>query len=394
MGQGNSPLSYYVERTIEHKVRGMVVRTPLMKALVHWAKTPPGDAELADDPPAFEPSSCLLSVLAQPGGGKTMTIYHLKVELDNLLPAEHLVLLPILDLKQYYNLDELKGWFQEAVASAHLQLTNYPALERIHDVTELGEKTAWLCDDCKPYHAVVLIDGFEEASVEWRQAIEKFLTALLTPKNVRAVLTRRDEVSLSRDFPLGWNEDQVRLGSLPTPEEQIELRLALAGQVVVGWPREPWEDDLDAQIANLTDPQRIAVLNDLQGNLTPHPYLSLLLLREKLTHLDAPLSTADCDACLTAYIVERAELAADAVSQALYWAEHTDEAGFIGKNDYDPKKDLPKLEDLLSVGIAFHRKNPAAYQLDSGVLALARVRARLLNTAGQLPAHGGNNEHI
>lgn len=393
MGQGKPPLSYYVERTIEHKVKGKVVRTPLMMALVRWVKTPPGDAEPADDPPALEPTWCLLSILAQPGGGKTMTIYRLKVELDDLLPAEHPVLLPILDLKQYANLDELKGWFQEAVESAHLQLANYPALGGIHDVTELGEKTAWLCDDCKPYHAVVLIDGFEEALVEWRQAIERFLAALLTPRNVRVVMTRRDDMSLEESV-LRTNEQPVRLGGVPTPEEQIERRLALAGEVVVGWPREPWEEELDTQIAGLTGAQRTAVLKDLKGNLTPHPYLSLLLLREKMTHLDTPLSTADCDVCLTTYIVERAGLAADAVSQALYWAEHTDEAGFIGKNDYDSKKDLPKLKDLLSVGIAFHRKNPAAYQLDSGVLALARVRARLLNAAGQIPGHGGDNEHI
>ena len=291
-------------------------------------------------------------------------------------------LLLVLDLKKVTSLAELRKWLQTAVETARRQLGDYaPAI--LHNTVEVGRATEQFCRDSVHRHPVVLVDGFDDATPVWRGAIVKFLDEIIMgDTRVHMILFRREEVSLPADSALRMEEHVVRLKEILIPEKQIEQRLALAGAAAVDWPREDWEDQLDKDIAELTDAQRDIVRQELAGNLTPHPYLNLLLLREKLTHLGAPLSVADCDACLTTYLVARSGLTTAAVGQVLYWAAHTDEAGFIGPNDYDSNWDSPKLADLLSVGIAFFRHKPPAYQLESGVLALARVRERLLNAIG------------
>ena len=367
-------------------------RTPSINSFVWWAMPTAGDnppADYEDDWSYWR----LLSVLGSPGSGKTVTAHRIEVELDARLPDTHPELLLVLDLKRDNSLARLRDWFQAAVETAHRQLGDYaPAILR--DTVEVGQATARVCRDCGSRHPVVLVDGFDEATGVWRVAIVKFLDEIIMGDDrVHMILFRREEVSLPEDSALRMVEHVVRLKEIPSPEEQIEQRLALAGAVAVDWPREGWEDQLDVDIAALTDAERNTVRRDLRGNLTPHPYLNLLLLREKLTHLDTPLSVADCDACLTTYLVKRSGLTHSAVGQTIYWAAHTDEAGFIGPNDYDSGRDLPKLADLLSVGIAFFRQKPPAYQLESGVLALARVREKLLNAASHQPGNGGDNGH-
>lgn len=361
--------SYYIERT------------PSINCFVWWATPVAGD-----DPPAdYEDDWSywrLLSVLGSPGIGKTVTANRIREVLDAHLADMPTELLLVLDLKRVNNLAKLLEWFKDAVESAHRQLSDFaPAILR--DTVEVGQATAWVCRDCGSSHAVMLVDGFDEARMGWRVAIVKFLDEIMMgDTHVRMIVFRREDVSLPEDSALRMEEHVVRLKEILSPEEQIEQRLMLAGAAAANWPREDWEDQLDEQIATLTDGERDTVRTDLTGNLTPHPYLNLLLLREKLTHLGTPLSVADCDTCLTTYLVDRSGLTNAAVGQTIYWAAHTDEAGFIGPNDYDSTRDSPKLAELLSVGIAFFRQNPPAYQLESGVLALARVREKLLNAAG------------
>ena len=357
MGPANPLPSYYIERT------------PPVAKFVRWAAPalPRGDDPPADDPDGWA-YWLLLSVLGSPGSGKSVMLRQLEAALNQLPPGERPFVFPILNLTEVVDGDRLQVWVRQATAT----VVDFTVPTAVSQPGPLGDAVALLCNECGVYRQVLLVDGFEEAPVSWRQRIEEFLARVLGAESVRIVLSMRDNMKLEENW-LRQKGESIRLEPLPTPEEQIERRLALAGQVAVSWAREKWEDDLDTQIAGLTAAQRKIVIEELRNNLTPHPYINLLLLREMLKHLGSPLSGADCDASLDAYL-GRAGLTSEAIHKAIDLARKADEEGLL---DLSAEQNSPEAGQLSDVGIIFIRKNPVAYQLDSGVLALVRLRERL-----------------
>lgn len=369
MGQDNSPLSYYVERT------------PPIADFVWWVTgLPPNRGaanqagnDPADDPPELDPTARLLSVLGPPGCGKTAFLVQLHAAL--VATPGGVIVLPLLDLKKDGNPRALWKWFTDAVAVAKAARIDYSLPQRIDSAPGIGIEVKNLCAACDAHHqivVIVLVDGFEETGPEQRQDFESFLAFIVAADNAKMILTRRDEQALTENLLRWVNEQEVSLALL-TPEEQIRQRLERDGQAMVRWPRETWEDDLDIAIAALTAAERAAVLTALTGHLTSNPYINARLLALKLEHPHLPPATLK-RLCLESYL-ERAKLNADyadilAKLVGIIRASGATNDSFTAKQFGSQWPQSGQHEALMVAGIVSPITGTHRYQLDSAVAAL------------------------
>ncbi len=356
------PPSYYIERT------------PPISAFVDWARAAPDNDDPADDPPVLGRRVRLLSIVGPPGCGKTWFL----VQLHAALAAEPgpLLVLPLLDLKQDRNPRDIWHWFTNAVNVVNARGIGYSLPQRTDSAPVLGVEVRNLCVACAAHNQIVvfvLVDGFEEIVVDRRPDIESFLAGILMADNAKLIVTRRDAQALDA-YPLrcldARDEQEVTLNPLPAPEEQIRQRLERAGQTVVNWPREPWEDELDKAIATLTPTGRITVLTGLTGHLTSNPYINARLLALKLEHPQLPPTTLKRQ-CLERYL-ERAKLTVESISILEELVRFIRKSSSTN-NSFTTKPIAPQLaqlETLMVAGIVYQLYGTQRYYLDPAVAAL------------------------
>lgn len=291
----------------------------------------------------------------------------LEIALNQLPQNRHPFVFPILDLNDVVDETTLQAWLLRAAGAV-------PAFAPtgVAHVELLGLDAERLCNECDATCQVLLVEGFEEASDDWRARIEEFLARVVQAANVRVVLPRRDEYALVNTY-LFSKQREIRLDPLPNPlpSEQIERRLALAGHVAMHWSA--WDQAVNNRIvaAHLTAPQQAALLKALSSDLTPNPYINLLLLWRMLGQPDWQLGAGDYRWCLEQYM-ERAgvpnlvEFVIGLKRQPGYWPD-----GRFSESLYTGRMSEPTMDSLLKAGVVENLGQPG-YQLEAGVVVLIR----------------------
>jgi hypothetical protein len=313
-------------------------------------------------------------LVGPPGCGKSWFLTRLLAALT--AASDELIVFPLLDLKQVADPRALGRWFVTTVNVVNAkEMPLYALPPRIDNAPVLGDELKKICDHCGARHQIVLVDGLEEAAPAWRKEIVTFLTPILRVENVKIALTLRDEENL-KHTPLSWDKYKtVMLDPLPTPEEQIERRLALIGPMPAMWPREPWEDELDGRIDESTEAEREWVFDKLKGHLTSNPYLNarLLALALEPKYLDEPPAALK-RLCLERYL-ERAKLTAAYVAilerlNAIINAGGAPDGSFVGEEFGDHGPEAEQLDALQAAGIVTLISDSQRYKLDLAVAAL------------------------
>lgn len=351
-------LPYYVERNLR------------IDEFVRWAMgrrggedEPPGGNPNAGNNSSDSASTRLRSVIGPPGSGKSAFLQQLNAALNAQPP---LIVFPVLFLKEIDSLKMLWEWWERAAAKVNTR--RFPEVfHRTIDQDPVGVETSKLCQACGANPSIVLVDAFEEAQPSWQREIEQFLAQILTARNARIVLTRRDEYALE-EARLRWEEEVLQLEPLSLPAEQIRRRLELAG--APAWSREDWEVQLDQLIidADLTNEAREAVVRELMDTLTPNPYINLLLLRYKLQNL-LPAEMYK-QACLVEYLA-RVKLEAEVFLPLLKRIAAINELGKFTGSDYGGHGiEASELEQLMVAGIVNLISGTQSYQLEPAVVSL------------------------
>lgn len=344
-----------------------IERTPPLEAFIWWAAPPPpGTPRPAAYSEKWEWEFwSVLSVAGPPGIGKSVALRRLETALKQL-PDRQPFVFPILDLQQVGNEIDLLNWFLPVAAGVPAFA---PPAATAH-VGALGDDAERLCQVCGAYCQVLLVDGFEEAAPDWRQKIQEFLLGVLQADNVRIVLMRRDD-SQFQNGSLHQKQKAVALEPLlaPSPEEQIRRRLALAH---IGPHWSPWDEALDRAIlaAGLDARQQAALVAALAPDLTPNPYVNLLLLQRKLARLTRPLTVADYRWCLKQYMTragvpQHVDFVINMKNEPGYHAD----GHFTINSAASPVKKRIIEESLMPAGVVKYHFH-ASKQLEGGVAAL------------------------